>query len=398
MLKFSNVLALVVVALSVLATLVLCARPKWHQLEGYTFEKYVEDFNKPHQKGTSEYLMREKIFYSKLQKIKSINTDPSSTWKAGVNTFTDMTDAEWKRFNGHKDSGAPVAAPKKVVGAPAGYQPPKSKDWRLSAPAVITPVKHQGSCGSCWAHAATEAMETYYAFATGKLPLLSVGQTNQCTPPPYSYGCDGGEASAAFTYYENPATPPLTEAEAYPNEAFFFPTTGNAPTPACYNISSKFLNKKPYNWFAELTQVGTNGYNAVATNNATAAIYALAEIGPQAISVAAGNWQWYEEGIMQNTAKNGEDNEWSVDHAVYMVGYGVDTVLQNGKLVETGYWIVQNSWSTNWGEGGFVRLWRSLDGNEPCSPPSMGPQVCGTSGCLNGLKHPIIRVDKPINF
>ena len=39
----------------------------------------------------------------------------------------------------------------------------------------------------------------------------------------------------------------------------------------------------------------------------------------------------------------------NLDHAVLLVGYGVDSVP---------YWTVKNSWGEDWGEGGYFRIVR----------------------------------------
>lgn len=409
MLKFSSVLAFVlVVAAALLAVFAAAAapssrRPKWHELAdgSYTFERYTADFAKGYRAGTAEYAMRQRLFAGALARIRRHNADGAQTWKMGVNAFTDMTPAEWKRFNGFRKGARRSMAPGKVLtgreGTPSGWAPPRAVDWRERG--AVTPVTHQGSCGNCYAFSAMESMESYYYLLTGRLASLSAQQITSCTP--LSNGCGGGDYAEGWAAI-NTSGLPLTEEWCYPYTDFFFPTSGNAPTAACYNISSKFLNKKPYDWFAELTQVGIDGYNSIAINDADAAVAALAMIGPQSISVAAGNWQWYEEGVFQNTAAAGEDNEWAIDHAVQAIGYGVDTVLvgPNSTRKEIGYWLVRNSWSTNWGEQGTIKLWRALKQNgetEPCSPMQYGP-VCGTSGILSDLQYPLVKEVKPLPF
>jgi len=51
----------------------------------------------------------------------------------------------------------------------------------------------------------------------------------------------------------------------------------------------------------------------------------------------------------------------ALDHAVLAVGYGVDS------STNTPYYLVKNSWGTNWGENGYVRIGMNGD----------GPGVCG---------------------
>ena len=74
---------------------------------------------------------------------------------------------------------------------------PDSVDWREHK--VLTPVKDQGQCGSCWAFSATGALESAYAISTGKLLSISEQQLVDCDNR--SDGCDGGTQESAFHYY-----------------------------------------------------------------------------------------------------------------------------------------------------------------------------------------------------
>ncbi|KAL4508157.1 hypothetical protein ABPG72_021530 [Tetrahymena utriculariae] len=63
---------------------------------------------------------------------------------------------------------------------------------------------------------------------------------------------------------------------------------------------------------------------------------------PVTVSVETSNWSSYESGIFDNC---GETTEQQLNHALIVVDYDND-----------GNWIIRNSWSTSWGEDGYLRL------------------------------------------
>jgi len=139
---------------------VSCVRPKWHQLSGYTFEKYVNDFGKNN--AFHEIDFRREIFERKLESIQKHNANPHFTWKEGVNHFTDHTEEEFGRVLGYnKKLGYSQVAKRsnipneKFVNIDLTTLP-QSVDWRDKN--VLSPVKDQGRCGSCWSFAAAETL------------------------------------------------------------------------------------------------------------------------------------------------------------------------------------------------------------------------------------------------
>ena len=322
---------------AILALAVTAGRPKWHELEGYTFERYVKDFGKQHKRGTAEYTKREQLFLESLRRVREHNSKGLS-WKKGINHLSDRTSEELARMRGNR-----VAMKKVVDSKPerlhqtSGAPLPRFVDWRDAKPAVVSAVKDQGDCGSCWAHAATESIESHVAIATGELYVLSQQQITSCTPNPQQCGgtggCNGAIAELAFDYVKGKG---IQQEWTDPYTSYF----GNSGT--CNDVKFPVVN--------------ISGYTKVAHNDADAVADALAHAGPLAISVDASEWSDYESGVYQGCsyAKN-----ISMDHAVQAVGYGHDYDLG------LDYWLVRNSWSPGWGEAGYIRLLRQ-PGNTQC--------------------------------
>jgi cathepsin F len=71
---------------------------------------------------------------------------------------------------------------------------PTSYDWREKG--VITRVKQQSTCGSCWTFSTTGVMEAQYAIKTGKLVEFSEQMLLDCDDR--NDGCSGGLMHKAY--------------------------------------------------------------------------------------------------------------------------------------------------------------------------------------------------------
>mmetsp|Transcript_23183 Transcript_23183/g.32358 ORF Transcript_23183/g.32358 Transcript_23183/m.32358 type:complete len:288 (+) Transcript_23183:39-902(+) len=75
-------------------------------------------------------------------------------------------------------------------------------DWRLYG--VVTNVKYQGTCGSCWTFAAVATMESQFSIETdGAIQLFSEEQLLDCSREYPNDGCNGGHSDVAFKYVIN---------------------------------------------------------------------------------------------------------------------------------------------------------------------------------------------------
>jgi len=335
-------------ALLLVAAIAAHATRDYENVVGYTFGEYVTEFDKNYDSAIDR-AAHKSTFDRNLAEIIRHNADSSQTWKAGVNQFTDMTPEQMKVFFGYNAQMASVrreTMPKAPVHHFTG-ELPDSVDWRSKG--IVTPVKNQGGCGSCWAFAAIEGIETAVAQGTGKLLTLSPQNLVSCAMNPHhcggTGGCGGATAEIGFGYTIEKG---VSSESVYPYRAV---------TGTCQELAKAAKIKD----FVKLIE-----------NNYTDVVYAVANVGPVAVNVDAGPWGSYSSGVFTGCRWNDID----INHVVQVVGYGTDAA--RGK----DYWIVRNSWGPGWGEKGYMRMEKHSDGDHSkwCGPDTRPQDGTGCDG------------------
>jgi C1A family cysteine protease len=300
--------------------------------EGFTctrqdFADFQVQYNK-HYTDADEEDRRFAIFCENAQRahLKNQAVPRGSTAQFGITKFSDLTRDEFSRFLGYKQSSKSSQAEDGADRLSSAYAPPSTFDWRDHNPAVVTPVYNQGQCGSCWAFSATENIESQWALAGHTLTSLAVQQIVSCDTT--DGGCNGGNTQTAYEYVIKAGG--LDTWSSYPY------TSGGGNTGRCAFKSGDIAAK-------------IKGWEYAGKGNETAMVAYLATNGPISICVDASSWDSYRSGVMPASACGN-----SIDHCVLIVGYNLP---QN-------YWIVRNSWATDWGIQGYIYL---EYGHDTCS-------------------------------
>ncbi|KAJ3683075.1 hypothetical protein LUZ60_013302 [Juncus effusus] len=244
----------------------------------------------------------------------------------GLNKFADLSNEKFKAKHISKIHMGRSRERKVELRTGREYEScdaPKSLDWRQKG--VVTAVKNQGQCGSCWAFSSTGALEGTSAIATGELVSLSEQELVDCVST--NWGCNGGYMDYAFEWVVNNGGIDTESDYVY-----------TAVDGACNR--NKEANKV----------VTINGYQDVESNDA-ALMCAVAK-QPVSVGIDAStlDFQLYTGGIYNGNCSSNWDD---IDHAVLIVGYGSENNVD--------YWIVKNSWDTTWGDKGYIKIKRNKD-------------------------------------
>jgi hypothetical protein len=264
-----------------------------------------------------EYQIRFGIWLAKKEYVQSVNAGHKG-FTVSLNKFAAHTPAEYQALLGLKLNLKKHTAKKTIV------KDTVPVDWRTKG--VVNAIQDQAQCGSCWAFSTVAAIESIYAIKYTTLYKLSEQNVVDCSTT--NYGCSGGWMDWALDDIIQLQDGKLNLLKDYPYKAI---------DQTCkYDATSAVLVVASYIW---VNQADEDDLAAKA-----------AQYGPVSVAIDASNWsfQLYSGGVYDEP----DCSTSSLDHAVVVVGYGT---TDDG----IDYWIVRNSWNTDWGIDGYINMSRN---------------------------------------
>ena len=225
----------------------------------------------------------------------------------------------------------------------------------------IDEIRDQGSCGSCWAFGAVEAITDRICIKSGgKLtPHISTEELVSCCRvcSRCGHGCNGGSALAAWKYWvvngvvtggqyksKQGCLPYLIPPCEHYVKGHRKPCSDKySPTPQCKRKCQAEYNVT----YSEDKNYGTKAY-LVGTTVEKIATEIMTNGPVQGDFTVYADFPSYKSGVYQHTLGSSLGG-----HAIKILGWGTE----GGKP----YWLVANSWNTDWGDKGFFKILRGVD-------------------------------------
>ncbi|CAG9855972.1 unnamed protein product [Phyllotreta striolata] len=225
------------------------------------------------------------------------------------------------------------------------YALPAHFDSRIRWGEYITGIQDQGWCGSSWAiSTAAVASDRYGIVSNGREAVQLSAQHLVSCDTQGQQSCSGGHLDRAWSFTKFYG---LVDEECFPyvasNTACPFKKRGSLQQAGC---RPKFSDR-----VARYT-VGP----AYRLGNETDIMYEITRSGPvQATMKVYHDFFTYNGGIYKHSTMG--INHKQGYHSVRIIGWGEDRT--NRGMVK--YWLVANSWGSNWGEDGYFRIERGTN-------------------------------------
>lgn len=290
-----------------------------------------------------------------------INEKMNTTWRAGPSKFDKWSMVSVKRLMGVPLSHIDHVSANLEVVTHKVESLPEEFDCREQWPKCPTlkEVRDQGNCGSCWAISAVEAMSDRICISSNtevNVHLSTEDMVSCCHL--CGFGCNGGYPQMAWEHFKHTGVctggvyhssqgckPYSIEAcEHHSNNTERPPCQGDSETPKCRH---NCLNTDYTTTYNKDKSYGHKVYTVRSDEDQIK--MEMMKSGPvQTAFTVYADFPNYKSGVYQHKTGSALGG-----HAVKMMGWGVE----NG----TPYWLVANSWNTDWGNEGFFRILRGSD-------------------------------------
>ncbi|KAL0893124.1 hypothetical protein ABMA27_014757 [Loxostege sticticalis] len=289
--------------------------------------------------------------------ISLINTQ-QNTWQAGRN-FPLGTPMKYIRsLMGVLPDTNLLMLPKVVHEQEVIESLPEGFDPRNKWPncPTLNEIRDQGSCGSCWAFGAVEAMtDRYCTYSNGTKHFHFSAEDLLSCCPICGLGCNGGMPSLAWEYWKHVG---LVSGGAYNSSqgckpykippcehhvpGHRMPCSGDAKTPKCERTCDEGYNVD----YKKDRRYGKHIYSVRGEEHMKAELF---QNGPvEAAFTVYEDLLAYKSGVYQHT-----EGDALGGHAVKILGWGVENGVK--------YWLIANSWNSDWGDNGYFKILRGED-------------------------------------